>query len=442
MKFSLRYILSLLIFVSTVFLSATLSADDEGFVAVINMDMMILPGTQAYLDKSIKQAEEEGAKLLIIELDTPGGILNTSQEMVQHILSAPVPVVIYVSPSGGTATSAGVFITLAGHVAAMAPGTSIGAAHPVAGDGKDIEGDMRQKAEQMTIAMVKSIAEQRGRNVEWAEKSVKESNSLTEKEALSKGVVDLVAEDVEDLLKQISGKKVKVQNKSVTLGDYSKLSIKRYQIHFKDKAVNVLANPNIAALLWLAATTGISIELYNPGLIFPGVVGLICLILALAVSQIIPISQGGVLLIIVGAALIAGEFFVTSGILGVGGIIAIVIGSLSLVDVAQAPGLSVSYEVIAPIALMLGGFMLFCVTTAVKSFKKQVSTGNEGLIGMQGRATENVAKEGRVFVNGEIWRAVSKSGLIEKDAKVYVTAVLENLTLQVERVESDSDSNE
>ncbi|MCB0318390.1 MAG: ATP-dependent Clp protease proteolytic subunit, partial [Bdellovibrionales bacterium] len=169
-------------------------------IAVMDMDMMILPGTQGYLEDTIKSAEDNNAKLIILTLDTPGGMLNTTQEMIQKIFSSKVPIVIYVSPTGASATSAGVFLTLAGHIAAMAPGTTIGAAHPVAGDGKDIEGDMRAKAENSTISMVKAISEQRGRNVKWAEQAVKESSSITEKEALSLKVVDLVADDLDELI--------------------------------------------------------------------------------------------------------------------------------------------------------------------------------------------------------------------------------------------------
>jgi len=411
--------------------------DKNAFIAVMDMNMMILPGTQAYLEKTIEDAQSKGAKLLIVRLDTPGGMLNTSQEMIQILLNAPMPVAMYVSPSGGTATSAGVFITLAAHVAAMSPGTSIGAAHPVGADGKDIEGDMGDKAEQMTIAMVKSIAEQRGRNVEWAEKSVKESNSLTEKEALNRGVVDLIADDVDDLLKQIKGKEVKVGKDTVILGDYGKLPRRRYAISFKDKSINVLANPNIAALLWLGATTGISLELYNPGTIIPGMVGLICLILALAVSQIIPISQGGLLLLILGTILIGAEFYFASGVLGIGGIVALVLGSLYLIDVSKAPDLAVSLEYILPVAIVLGLFLLIAVRAAVKTYKSKVTTGNEGMVGMYGEAVANISGSGRVFMNGENWNATSKEGLIEKGARVKVVAIKDGMLLEVVEVEED-----
>ena len=410
------------------------SEKQKGFVALMQANMLILPGTSEYLRTTIDKASRDGAKLIIVKLDTPGGMLNTTQEMIQDIFNSPVPIVIYVSPSGATATSAGVFITLAGHIASMAPGTSMGAAHPVTGEGKDIEGDMRQKAENMTIAMVKSISEQRGRNLTWAEEAVKESSSITEGEALKLGVVDVIAEDLDSLLKQIAGKTVKVKNLEEVLGDYSELERRVYEISFKQKTINTLSNPNVLALLWLAATTGLTIELYNPGLILPGVVGLICLIIALAMSQIIPITQGGVLLLLLGAAMVASELYVASGILGVAGIIAMVFGSIYLIDTVQAPGLSVNLHIIIPAAVIFGGIMLFLTDRLVRSAKKKKVTGEEGMVGQFAEAMVNFSSKGKVFVNGEVWNAVMSEGFAEKGDKLKITAVKEGLTLEVEKV--------
>lgn len=413
--------------------SVTLTGQ-EPYVALIDMRMMILPGTAAFLNKSIEQASESGAKVLIVRLSTPGGMLTSAQEMIAQIFRSPIPVVVYVSPSGGSATSAGVFITLAGHVAAMAPGTSIGSAHPVQSDGKDIEGDMRAKAEQMAIAMVKSIAEQRGRNVAWAEKAVKESSSITEKEALNQSVVDVVAGDVPDLLRQIKGREIKLEHSSAVLDDYSSLPVKTFEMSFKDRSINVLANPNIAALLWLGATTGLSLELYTPGAILPGVVGVICLILALAVSEIIPLSQGGILLFIVGAFLIGLELYIPSGILGVGGVIAMALGALYLVDVARAPDLAVAYHYIVPVALVLGGFMLFVALSAVKAMQRRSTTGSEGLVGQRGKSLATFTARGKVSVNGEVWDAVAAEGIVEKGSQIEVTGMKEGLVLEVRKV--------
>ena len=425
----------IILFSIFVCISQSYAEEKEEFVAIVNMDMMILPGTQAYLDRVIKQSHAEGAKAVIVLLDTPGGMLNTSQEMIQLIFSSPIPVLMYVSPTGATATSAGVFITLSGHVAAMAPGTSIGAAHPVAGDGKDLQEDMRKKAENMTIAMVKSISEQRGRNVEWAEKSVKESDSITESEALKLSVIDLVADDINDLLKKAKGKKVKINGKEIVLDDYSSLPKRSYKIVLKEQFTNFLANPNIAALLWLGATTGLSLELYNPGAILPGVVGVICLILALIVTQIIPISYSGLALLLTGAILIGAELYIPSGILGLGGVIAIVLGSIYLIDVSQAPTLAVSLELIIPVAIILGALMLAIVYAAVTTLRRQATTGTEGLVGMFGTAENNITKKGKVFVNGEIWNAVTDHGLIQKGSRIEVVGMKGGLVLEVKEVE-------
>ncbi len=412
----------------------TSAEEAAGQIVILKMDMMILPGTGSYLERGIKRAEEQNSKLVVVILNTPGGLLDTSQHMIQAMFKSRVPVMVYVGPSGSTATSAGVFITMAGHVAAMAPGTSIGAAHPVSGDGKNLESDMRAKAENMTVALVRTISEQRGRNVEWAEKAVKESASLTEKEAEKQNVVDFVAQDLDEALKKIKGIEVKLDQGKVTLGDYSKLTREYLELDFKEKTINVLANPNVAALLWLAATTGISIELYNPGLILPGVVGAICLVLALAVSQVIPLNEGAIALLVLGAFMIGAELFVTSGVLGIGGIIAIILGVIYLPDVSQAPDMVVNYEMLVPLAIFLAAIMCAAVYVALKSKRAKMTTGVEGLKGMQGRATTTFTQEGSVFVNGEFWKARAKDGLIEKDCAVEVVKVHPGMVLEVKKI--------
>lgn len=430
---------SLLNMASCIATSEASPNNDSSHVAVISMDMMILPGTSSFLSTSINEANSKGAKLLIVELNTPGGIIDTSQEMIQSIFQSPIPVVVYVSPQGSMAGSAGVFITMASHVAAMAPGTSIGAAHPVQGDGKDIEGDMRLKTENMTVAMVKSIAEQRGRSAEWAEKSVKESSSLTEQEALKNNVVDFVAQDIPQLLSQIVGRKLKLGNKEIILEDYSKLPVVHYEMRYQDKFINVLANPNVAALIWLAATTGISIELYNPGLILPGVVGVIALILGLIVSQIIPISQGALALLIVGSILIGMELFTGSLVLGLGGILSLVIGVMYLVDTSRAPGMSVAAEFIVPIAVVLGGFLLYVAKNAYdvlrgKKSKSSANTGVQGMLMKTGVVSVQItSQEGKIFVGGEYWNAISSGEVIEVGASVVIVKVLPGLLLEVRR---------
>lgn len=434
--FVLGLILSGLI-ISTVSFSVAqqdASKEQPGFVAVLDMEMMILPGTQSYLEQSLMRAKQDGAKVLIVKINTPGGMLTTSQKMIQLLFAAPIPVVVYVTPSGASATSAGVFITMAAHIAAMAPGTSIGSAAPVSGDGKDIEGDMRAKAQNMTIAMVKAIAEQRGRNVEWAEEAVSESSSITESEALKKNVVDLVATDIDDLLRQLKGRRVKIDGVEIELDDYSTLPRRPYAISFADKTLNILANPTIAAILWLMATTGISIELYSPGAILPGVVGVICLVLALLVSQVVPISYGGVMLLVLGVALMSLEFVIPSGIFAVGGLIAMVLGALYLVDVSQAPGMNVSLEFLLPIAALLGTFMLVVIHGLLRSSQKQVTTGFEGMVGVRGKALDSFSGHGRVFVNGEIWSARLKNGVVAKNDQIEVIGGDKGLVLDIVKV--------
>lgn len=426
----------ILLSLALLFVARESAAQSGDHVAVVNMSMLILPGTSDYLEQSIHTAHEAGAKMLIVVLDTPGGMLTTSQQMIQMIFNAPLPVAIYVSPAGASATSAGVFITLAAHVASMAPGTSIGAAHPVTGEGKDIEGDMRKKAENMAVAMVKSIAEERGRNVQWVEKAIVESSSLTEREAVKSGVVDFVANDIDDLLKQSAGREIVVAGQKVRLEDYSGLPRRYLEISVKQRVVNVLANPTIAALLWLGATTGLSLELYNPGAILPGVVGIICLLLALAVSQVIPISQSGILLLITGVLLIGAELFVPSGLLGLGGVIAIVLGAIYLVDTGIAPDLAVDLYFVVPLAALLGIIMLAVVIAVARTSRRRFTTGHEGLIGAGGHVIAPISGSdgGKVFVNGEIWDAVaSGNDSLSKDDPVQVVAVKQGMLLEVRK---------
>jgi membrane-bound serine protease (ClpP class) len=415
-------------------LSSAVAQEGAPHIAVMDMEMGIFPGTAEYLKNVVEEAPTRGAKAIIVNLDTPGGLLQASQDMVKLLFESKIPVIIYVSPSGSTATSAGVFITMAAHVAAMAPGTTIGAAHPVQGDGKNIESDMRSKAENMTVAMAKSISEQRGRNAAWAEKAVKESASITEVEAAKIGVVDVVAKDAAELLKKISGKKVKIGDTVVELKNLADLPLIKYEMSFKNKVINTLADPSIVQVLWLAATTGLSIELYNPGLILPGVVGVICLILALAAYQVIPINLGGVLLLAVGSLLIGAELFVPSGVLAIGGVIALVLGSIYLIDTTQMPGIVVNISYIATVALVIGSAMAALTTAVVRSQKRKLATGSDALVGLIGKAAENISSKGRLFVNGEYWRATCRNGIIEKGAQAKIIAVNPGMILEVEKV--------
>ncbi len=411
------------------------------FVAHVPIRMMILPGTAHYLEESIERATKEGAKAVVVTIDTPGGMLTSSQEMVQTLFRSTIPVIIFVAPSGATATSAGVFITLAGHIAAMAPGTTIGAAHPVSGDGKDIEGDMRAKVENFASALVRSIAQERQRNIEWAEDAVKKSLSITDQEAIKKGVIDLVAPDIPSLLKSLKGRSITLKGSKHELEDLSQAEIRIYQMSIRDEVVNVLANPTVLALLWMAATTGISIELYNPGLIFPGVIGAISLVLALAMSQIIPVSQGAVLLLVLGGTLLTFELFVASGILGVGGILSLLLGALYLFEVDGSLGFEVNRSVLLGAALAIGVVFLLIGSALTRIKTQRRKTGKEGLIGARAVVIDHREEGLLVRVNGEIWKAqMVGDAPVEPQSVVRIVEVLPGLVLKVDSQRLDQGS--
>ena len=403
----------------------------------IVIDASINPAVGDFIHENIDQSAQEGALALIIQLDTPGGLLNSTKSIVKDMLGAPLPVLLYVSPSGAGAGSAGVFITLAGHIAAMAPGTTIGAAHPVASGGQNIEGDMREKIENFTVSFIESIAQRRGRNVEWAEKAVRESVSITEVEALEKNVVDFVATDVHDLLTQASGRVVEVGSEKITL-DFSaaqlgegRFNIVTVEMRLKHKVLNILADPNIAYLLMMAGMLGLYLEFSNPGLLLPGLAGGICLILALTAFQVLPINYTGLVLIGLGMALLIAEMFLPSfGILGVSGIAAFVLGSLFLFDTPDAE-LAVDRGIIFAASLAVGTFMFVVGSLAVRAWRRPVASGLEGLQGEIAEVRTPLAPQGRVWVHGEYWTAQSDEE-IEVGQKVQIVAV-DHMILRVRR---------
>jgi membrane-bound serine protease (ClpP class) len=404
---------------------------DRKRVLLLDMKMAILPGTMGYLESAIETASKNSYDLIVVRLSTPGGMLNTSQDMIQMIFESPVPIAMYVSPAGGSATSAGVFITMAAHIAAMAPGTSIGAAHPVSGEGKDIEGDMRAKVENMASAMVKSISDRRGRNGDWAVKAVRESSSVTVDEAIKLGVVDIKADTLEELFSKLEGRKVDVKGSEVTLTGFQESNVESFPMSLRYIILNFLANPSVAAILWLIATTGIGVELYNPGLIFPGVAGALCLVLALISMQVLPLSEGAVVLLVVGTMMILAESYITTGLLGLGGIMAIIVGLIYFVDTSQAPNLYVQLEIILPFAALLISMLACLMWVVVSSRRSKALTGYMGLVGQIGHALEDFQGEGRVMVEGEIWKAMF-SGSIKKDQAIKVKGRGAGLSLLVE----------
>jgi len=396
-------------------------------VVVATYEGVINPVTAEYLHDALAFAETSRAQMLVVKLDTPGGLVTSMQTIVKTIVNAPLPVAVYVSPSGGRAASAGVFITLAGHVAAMAPGTNIGAAHPVAMGG-EMDNTMKEKAENDLAASIKSLADQRGRNVKWAEEAVRKSVSVTEKEALSLKVIDLVAEDVPALLAQVDGRKVQLPGGSVTLQTKG-AEVREFPMGWRLEALKALSDPNIAVLLMTIGTIGILAELYNPGAILPGIVGAISLILAFYSLQSLPINYAGLLLLLLGIALFILEIKVTSyGLLTLGGIAAMTLGGLLLVK-SDAPFMQVSLSFLLPTVITAGAIMFGMAWLALKARRRTPVTGKESMIGEIAMAKTDVAPHGQVFLHGELWEAISEQP-IRRGEEAEVTSV-EGLTLKV-----------
>ena len=401
-----------------------------GEAQIIHVDGIINPVVLEYITEGIDRAEREDATLLVIKLDTPGGMVSSTEDIVKKMLNASVPIVVYVSPSGGRAASAGVFITLAAHVAAMAPNTHIGAAHPVGGQGEDIEGDMRKKIENDMVATIKNIAERRGRNVEWAVEAVLESVSATSEEALELKVIDVVTPSIDELLQAIDGREVETASGTVTLAT-SGIRVKTMKMDWRHRVLNALANPNIAYILLSFGTMGIIGEFYSPGAIFPGVFGAICLILAFFAFQVLPVSYTGILLILLAVVLFILEVKVTSyGLLTIGGVLTMTLGSIMLID-SPDPAMQVSWKVIAPVVLCTAGFFVFALTYAFRAQLLKPTTGREGLIGEVGKAHGRLAPEGKIFVHGEYWDARSDEEIEEGD-RVRVVK-MEGMLLYVEK---------
>jgi membrane-bound serine protease (ClpP class) len=401
----------------------------KGEVYVVKASGTINPGMAEYLIGSMDKSSREGAVCIVIQLDTPGGLALSMRSIVMAMLASEIPVVVFVSPSGARAASAGVMITLAADIAAMAPGTNIGAAHPVNLGQKEMGKTMGEKVINDMVAYTKSIAEKRGRNSEWAEKAVRESVSVTEKEALELKVIDLIAEDLNDLLEKIDGRKLKDKGTLHTKG----LKTVFLKETLRDKILKTLSDPNIAYLLMMIGMAGLYFELSHPGAIFPGVIGAISLILAFFAFQTLPVNYAGILLIAVALILFILEMKVTSyGLLSLGGIISLFLGSLMLFE-GGAPELRLSWGVLIPTVIMVSGFFVIVAGLVFRSQISKPRTGDKGLIGEVGVVKERLAPGGKVFVHGELWNAEAPEP-IEAGAKVRVIG-MEHLVLKVEKVE-------
>jgi membrane-bound serine protease (ClpP class) len=411
--------------------SLPLSQAADEHIKVIRIEESINPGTAAFLSRGIRQAVEDGAPLVIVQLDTPGGLVSSMRTMVKTIMNVPIPVVVFVSPSGAQAASAGVFVVMAADIAAMAPGTNIGAAHPVVAGGKDMDETMGTKVVNDLVAFIKSIATRRGRNAEWAEEAVRKSVSITAEEALKLKVIDLVARDVDELLAKLEGWSVQTKEGEKKLA-LKGLPLETVQENLRDKILKTISNPNIAYLLMLIGMAGLYFELSHPGAIFPGVIGGISLILAFYAFQTLSVNYAGVLLIILGAILFLLEIKVTSyGLLSVGGVICLTLGSIMLFNTG-APGLRISWSVLIPAVLVISGFFMTVAFLAMRAHMAKPRTGYQGLIGEIAVAKESLAPDGKVFVHGELWNATSED-IVPVGSKVEVIEV-ENLWLKVRKI--------
>src|SRR5215467_2730017 len=403
-------------------------AQAEPFVGLATYDGVINPVSAEYLHDALAWAEENGAQALIVALNTPGGLDTSMRLIIKDLTGATIPVVVYVSPSSGRAASAGVFITMAAHVAAMAPGTNIGAAHPVNMGGGEMDNTMKEKVENDSVAYIKSIAQQRGRNAAWAEDAVRKSASVTEREALKLKVIDLVAEDMPALLKQLEGRTINLPSGPTVLKTTG-ATVREFPMGLRLEWLKAISDPNIAYLLMTIGTIGIIAELYSPGAILPGIVGAISLILAFYSFQSLPVNYAGVLLFLLGIVFFVLEASVTSyGLLAIGGVISMLIGSVMLIK-TDAEFLRISWSVIVPVVTLAALFAFVIVGLGVKAMRRQPMTGREEMVGLVGIVKTALVPQGQLAVRGELWEAVSDQPLRPGD-EAEVTGV-DGLRLRV-----------
>ncbi|NNF52169.1 MAG: nodulation protein NfeD [Gammaproteobacteria bacterium] len=445
---------------------------------LIEVQDAIGPATSHFIRKGIDRAAERGDAVMILALDTPGGLDSAMREIIQAILASPVPVVTYITPRGARAASAGTYILYASHVAAMAPATNLGSATPVAiggsppggtqpadkggadaqpnteankEGGPDADTDAKAGSEQPSsggtamerktindaIAYIRGLAETHGRNADWAEKAVRDAANLSAEQALEQNVIDVIAADIPDLLAKIEGRTVVMSDGEKTIAAAGAV-VERLEPDWRTKLLAVITNPTIAYLLMLIGIYGLIFEGYNPGALVPGVVGAICLLLALYAFQVLPVNYAGLALIVLGIVLMAAEAFVPSfGALGIGGILAFVFGSIILID-TEAPGFAVSKPLIGGLALFSGALVFGIILFAVKSFRRPVETGLEAMLGAFAVAREDFERTGNVFIHGESWSAVS-SAPVRNGQRVRVTAI-DGLVLNVEPEQSQEAS--
>ena len=411
-------------------LASAAPAPQPAEVIHIRVDGIIAPSSARYILRAIREAEARRAQALVVELDTPGGLLKSMDEITKAMLNAKVPVIVYVSPKGARAASAGVFVTYAAHIAAMAPATHIGAAHPVA-IGQDGQQDrtLLDKVTNDAVANIRAIARRRGRNADWAERAVRQSVSIDEVEAVRLKVVDLVATDRTDLLTKVHGRTVTTDSGDVTLTTKG-VDVRTLPMDVTEKFLDLISDPNIGLILMTVAIYGIIFELSNPGAILPGVVGGIALILALASFAVLQVNVAGIALILLSVVFFIADIKVPGhGVLTVGGVLSFFLGALLLTE-RQAPFLRVSLQLALFMAVLTGLFFLFAVGAGIRAQKAQVRMGSESLVGAEGVARTELAPQGMVYVAGEMWTARTDAGRIGEGERVQVVGI-DGLRLRV-----------
>jgi len=424
-------------------LAATAHAQDRpGAVHVAEIRGVINPLTAQYLDRVLDDAKARGAQLVVLKLDTPGGLDSSMREMIQDMLASPVPVAVYVTPAGARAASAGLFLLIAGHVAAMTPSTNTGAAHPV-GLGGDTDEVMNSKVVNDAAATIRALAEQRGRNAEWAERAVRESESITETEALQLNVIDVVARNLDDLLEQIDGWTIQTAEGEVVL-DLAGAPRREVSMNLPERFMHMLTDPNLAFILLTVGTLGIIAELYNPGALFPGITGVIALILAFLALGNLPTNWAGVALVALAVVLFIAELNTDgTGILGVGAVVAFLLGGLILFRPIRPgspalPDMHVDTWLIGATTLAMAGFVLVVMTKVARSRRAPPLTGYEHYIGQIASVRQALRPTGRVWFEGQSWFARTESGVEVAEGQSVRVVGLDGLTLIVEPLEEDT----
>lgn len=412
-----------------------------GSVHVLTADGTVNPVMERYLNRGIGAAEDEAAEAVVIRLNTPGGLLSSTDDIDSRILNADVPVVVYVWPSGGQAASAGTFITMASHVAAMAQSTVIGSATPVGSGGEDIEGDLGNKVLENAVAKIRAMADERGRNADWAESAVREGISAEQNEALELGVVEYIADDLDDLLKQINGREVVLRSGEAVTLETAEAPVVFNNTNFIEDFLNIIADPNIAFILLSLGSLALFIEILNPGGIFPGVFGVIALLLGFLALSVLPFEWAGVALIFFAFILFGLEIFVTSGgILGIGGVVSLILGGLILTQ-DNPPEFQVSKWLVYGLAATLGAMVLFVLGSIIRIRKMPVAVGVETMLGKMGTVRTALDPSGFVYLEGEYWTADSEDGSdIPSGERVKVVEV-KGLRLKVQKVEPEGEED-